>query len=59
MEGPHADLFGHGTACAAIIRSLAPECEIHSVRVLGERLTGKGSCSPPASGGRWSTGCTC
>jgi subtilisin family serine protease len=41
-EGPHEDLFGHGTACAAVIRGLAPECEIYSVRVLGRRLTGKG-----------------
>jgi subtilisin len=42
IEGPHDDLFGHGTACAAIIRRLAPDCEIYSVRVLGERLTAKG-----------------
>lgn len=41
-EGPHSDLFGHGTACAGIIRGLAPACEIYSVRVLGERLTAKG-----------------
>jgi subtilisin len=41
-EGPHDDLFGHGTACAGIIRGLAPDCEIYSVRVLGERLTAKG-----------------
>jgi len=41
-EGPHADLFGHGTACAGIIRRAAPECRLHSVRVLGERLAGKG-----------------
>jgi len=40
--GPHADLFGHGTACAGIIRAVAPDCRLHSVRVLGERLTGKG-----------------
>ena len=40
--GPHPDLFGHGTACAGIIRRLAPDCRIHSVRVLGERLTAKG-----------------
>jgi subtilisin len=36
------DLCGHGTACAGIIRSLAPECEIHSVRVLGQGFTGSG-----------------
>lgn len=41
--GPHADLFGHGTACAGIIRRVAPECRLHSLRVLGERLTGKGA----------------
>ena len=29
------DLCGHGTACAGIIRLLAPECELTSVRVLG------------------------
>ncbi|GAC1442548.1 MAG: hypothetical protein NVS3B26_17200 [Mycobacteriales bacterium] len=41
-EGPHADLFGHGTACAGLIRRVAPDCRLHSVRVLGERLSGKG-----------------
>jgi len=41
-EGPHEDLYGHGTACAAIVRKVAPEAAIYSVRVLGERLTGKG-----------------
>jgi subtilisin len=40
---PHEDLVGHGTACAAIIRSLAPEVEIYSVRVLGSNLKGKGA----------------
>ena len=50
-EGPHEDLFGHGTACAAIIRSIAPACELYSVRVLGERLTGKGFVF--AAGVRW------
>jgi subtilisin len=34
------DLCGHGTACAGIIRSLAPECELTSVRVLGAGYTG-------------------
>jgi subtilisin family serine protease len=40
--GPHEDLYGHGTACAGIIRRVAPECRLHSIRVLGERLSGKG-----------------
>lgn len=43
VEGPHEDLFGHGTACAGIIRRVAPECRLHSIRVLGDRLTGKGA----------------
>jgi subtilisin family serine protease len=53
VVGPdgEGDLCGHGTACAAIIRSLAPECEIHSVRVLGAGMTGSG---PVMLGGlRW------
>ena len=50
-EGPHADLFGHGTACAGIILGLAPGCELFSVRVLGTRLTGKGTAF--AAGLRW------
>ena len=51
IEGSHEDLFGHGTACAGIIRKAAPECELYSVRVLGERLTGKGVVF--AAGLRW------
>jgi len=39
---PHDDVFGHGTACAGIIRSLAPQCELYSIRVLGPHLTGRG-----------------
>jgi subtilisin family serine protease len=34
------DLCGHGTACAGIIRALAPECDLTSVRVLGAGYTG-------------------
>jgi subtilisin family serine protease len=36
------DLCGHGTACAGVIRALAPEADIHSVRVLGSGFTGTG-----------------
>lgn len=42
VDDAEGDLFGHGTACAAIIRGIAPDCEIHSVRVLGGQLTGTG-----------------
>jgi subtilisin len=50
-EGPHEDLFGHGTACAGIIRRAAPDAALWSVRVLGTRLTGKGVVF--AAGVRW------
>ena len=50
-EGPHDDLFGHGTACAGIIRLAAPDAALWSVRVLGSRLTGKGVVF--ATGIRW------
>jgi subtilisin family serine protease len=36
QSGDGTDLFGHGTAVAAIIRSLAPEAAIGSFRVLNE-----------------------
>jgi len=36
------DVCGHGTACAGIIREIAPECELASVRVLGEGFVGSG-----------------
>ena len=48
---PHEDLFGHGTACAGIIRSLAPDVEIVSVRVLGRALLGRGAVF--VAGLRW------
>jgi subtilisin family serine protease len=43
VDGPHADVVGHGTACAAIIKSLAPDAEIYSVRVLGANMKGRGT----------------
>jgi subtilisin len=39
--GPHGDAFGHGTACAGIIHSLAPAARITSVKVLDAGLSGK------------------
>ena len=41
-EDAEGDLCGHGTACAGIVRSFAPECELVSVRVLGAGYTGSG-----------------
>ena len=35
------DVSGHGTACAGIIHSIAPEAEIYSVRVLGRNMAGR------------------
>lgn len=35
------DIFGHGTACAGIIHSLAPEAQLYSIRVIGRDLMGK------------------
>ncbi|MFN2545191.1 MAG: S8 family serine peptidase [Actinomycetota bacterium] len=51
LEGPHEDLFGHGTACAAIIRRVAPRARLHSVRVLGTNLKTRGVVF--AAGLRW------
>jgi subtilisin family serine protease len=45
------DVSGHGTACASIVRSLAPDCEIYSVRVLGQGLSGSGGAL--IAGLRW------
>lgn len=40
-ETDPGDSCGHGTACVSIIRSIAPECELYSLRVL-QRFTGSG-----------------
>lgn len=34
------DSVGHGTACAGIIHRLAPEAELHSLRVIGRNASG-------------------
>ena len=50
-EDDQGDVCGHGTACAGIVRSLAPECALTSVRALGAGYTGSG---PALLGGlRW------
>ena len=41
-EDAEGDKCGHGTACAGIVRALAPEAELYSVRVLGAGYTGSG-----------------
>lgn len=41
-EDALGDVSGHGTACAGIVRRLAPEARISSVRVLGASFTGSG-----------------
>jgi subtilisin len=41
-DDQEGDLCGHGTACASIVRSLAPDCRLFSVRVLGAGFTGSG-----------------
>jgi subtilisin family serine protease len=51
VDVPHEDVVGHGTACAAIIKALAPDAEIHSVRVLGRNLRGRGALL--GAGIRW------
>jgi subtilisin len=41
-EDTEGDVSGHGTACAGIVRALAPDCSLSSVRVLGSSFTGSG-----------------
>jgi len=40
-EDKPSDFAGHGTACAGIIHSIAPQAEIYSVRVLGKDMHGR------------------
>ena len=39
----HEDSFGHGTACADVIRRLAPKAELVSIKILGKRLGCRGN----------------
>lgn len=36
------DSAGHGTACASIITNIAPDVELHSIKVLGAKASGTG-----------------
>ncbi len=40
---PSSDSAGHGTACGGIISHIAPEAELHSIKVLGPNASGSGS----------------
>lgn len=42
-EDTDGDVSGHGTACAGIVRTVAPEASISSVRVLGANFSGSGA----------------
>jgi subtilisin len=41
-DDTEGDLCGHGTACAGVVRALAPDCDLFSVRVLGAGFKGSG-----------------
>ena len=51
QDDVEGDLCGHGTACAGIVRSLAPASSLFSVRVLGAGYTGSGKAL--LAGLRW------
>jgi subtilisin len=51
VEDSAGDLAGHGTACAGIVRSFAPNSELWSVRVLG--AGSKGGAAALLAGLRW------
>jgi subtilisin family serine protease len=51
IDDDAGDVFGHGTGCAGIIRAIAPEVSISSVRVLG--ADNKGSGAAILAGLRW------
>src|SRR3982750_1793531 len=53
-DDTEGDLCGHGTACAGIVRSLAPDCRLFSVRVLGAGFKGSGAVL--LEGLRWAIG---
>jgi subtilisin len=53
-DDTEGDLCGHGTACAGVIRSIAPEVDLYSARVLGAGFKGSGRVL--LAGLRWAVG---
>ena len=53
---PHADQFGHGTACAGLIHKVAPEAELYSVQVLNPAGGGGLSSNGTENYGRFLSG---
>jgi len=51
VETKGVDELGHGTACAWIIRSIAPRAELHSIKILGGEA--RGTSAELAQGMRW------
>jgi subtilisin family serine protease len=51
VEGSVGDRAGHGSACAGIVRSFAPECELWDVCVLGAGA--KGNSAALVRGVQW------
>ena len=58
VEDVEGDLCGHGTACAGIVRSIAKDCRLFSVRVLGAGFTGSGTALLGGLAGPWSRAST-
>ena len=50
-EAKGTDEVGHGTACAGIIKRIAPKVELHSVKVIGAKA--RGSNEELVNGFRW------
>ncbi len=57
LPRPASDAVGHGTACAGIIHALAPEAEIHSVKVIGNDA--RGSAEQLVHGLKWAIEAGC
>jgi subtilisin family serine protease len=51
VETAGTDELGHGTACAWIIRSIAPKAELHSIKILGGEA--RGTSAELAQGMSW------